>query len=368
MSTKQSQLILLVAGLAAILALAGCAKTEPPPASGETKVTDTVSLSKISLNGAGASFPYPIYSKWASKFYKLKGMKLNYQSIGSGGGIAQIKAKTVDFGASDAPMKQEELEAHGLLQFPMIMGGVVPILNIEGIQAGQLKLTPRLISDIYLGKITKWNHSAIRKANPGLNLPDQAITAVRRADGSGTTWIFTNYLSKISEKWSEKVGTGKAVSWPTGVGGKGNEGVATNVQRIKGSIGYVEYAYALQNNISYALLQNQAGNFVAPTIETFQAAAANADWENASGFYMVLTDQPGDQSWPITGASFILLYKEQSDPAKARAMLKFFDWCYRHGADDAKALHYVPMPEPVVNLVEETWRQHIRAGGKSVWE
>ncbi|MEW5800768.1 MAG: phosphate ABC transporter substrate-binding protein PstS [bacterium] len=321
----------------------------------------------LDINGAGASFPYPVYSQWAHKYGKVSDIQLNYQSIGSGGGIAQIKARTVDFGASDAPMRKEELDESGLLQFPMVMGGVVPVVNIKGVKAGNLRLTPQLLSDIFLGKITNWNDQAVKKANPDLKLPDKAITVVHRADGSGTTWIFTNYLDKVSAEWHEKVGTDKAVSWPVGVGGKGNEGVAAYVQRIDGSIGYVEFAYALENSMSHVLLKNRAGKFVEPTIDTFQAAAANADWEHAPGFYLVLTDQSGESSWPITGASFILLYREQKDAKKAKAMLKFFDWCYQNGVKEAKDLQYVPMPQNVVKLVEDAWSREIKAGDKSVW-
>jgi len=319
------------------------------------------------INGAGATFPYPVYGQWAWLYNKDTGVKLNYQSIGSGGGIRQIKAKTVDFGASDAPLKAEELDEAGLLQFPMIMGGVVPVVNVPGIAAGQLKLSGATLADIFLGKITKWNDAAIAKENPGVALPDSAITVVYRADGSGTTWIFTNYLSKVSATWKDSVGNAKSVKWPSGVGGKGNEGVAAYVQRIKGSIGYVEYAYALQNKLAHSLLQNRDGNYVAPTSATFQAAAANADWEKAEGFYLVLTDQPGAESWPITGASFILVYKEQANAETAKEVLKFFDWCYRKGGKTAEKLDYVPMPEKVVALVEKVWKEQIKAAGKPVW-
>jgi len=319
------------------------------------------------INGAGATFPYPVYGQWAWLYNKDTGVKLNYQSIGSGGGIRQIKAKTVDFGASDAPLKAEELNEAGLLQFPMIMGGVVPVVNIPGIAAGQLKLSGPTLADIFLGKITKWNDAAIANENPGVALPESAITVVYRADGSGTTWIFTNYLSKVSATWKDSVGNAKSVKWPSGVGGKGNEGVAAYVQRIKGSIGYVEYAYALQNKLAHSLLQNRDGNYVAPTSATFQAAAANADWEKAEGFYLVLTDQPGVESWPITGASFILVYKEQANAETAKEVLKFFDWCYRKGGKTAEKLHYVPMPEKVVALVEKTWKEQIKAAGKPIW-
>jgi len=321
------------------------------------------------INGAGATFPYPIYARWAHKYQKQSGVRLNYQAIGSGGGIAQIKAKTVDFGASDAPLKPQDLQASGLIQFPMIVGGVVPVINLPGIQPGKLKLTPQLLADLYLGKITEWNDAAIRAVNPHLKLPDLAVTTVHRADGSGTTWIFTNYLSKVSTQWKEKVGFGKAPSWPhaNAVAGKGNEGVAVYVKKVNGAIGYVEFAYAVQNQMNYVRLQNAAGNFVAPTIKTFQAAAANADWQNAPGFYLVLTDQPGNDSWPITGASFILMYKKQKNAVVAKRVLAFFDWAYKHGQQMAIDLHYVPMPQKTVQLVEDTWTKEIRADGKPVW-
>ena len=322
----------------------------------------------ITINGAGASFPFPVYSRWAHTYYSQTEMKLNYQSIGSGGGIAQIKAKTVDFGASDAPLQAAELDEFGLIQFPMVMGGVVPVVNIEGIKPGDLKLSPQVLADIFLGKITRWNDPSIVSLNKGVTLPEQEIVVVHRADGSGTTWIFTNYLDKISAEWRQKVGTDKAVEWPVGVAGKGNEGVSQYVKKVNGAIGYVEFAYALQNNMAYILLENHAGKFVAPTIETFQAAASNADWANAPGFYMVLTDQPGDESWPITGASFILMYKAQKDLANARAMLKFFDWCYHHGAEIAEKLHYVPMPEKVVTQVQTLWKNSVRVNDQSVWK
>jgi len=332
-------------------------------------VTASVSLAGSDiLNGAGASFPYPVYAQWAYKYGELKKVRINYQSIGSGGGIAQIKAKTVDFGASDAPLKPEELNKSGLVQFPMIVGGVVPVVNIKGIGPGQVRLTPELLAGIFLGSITKWDDPAIKAANHGLNLPSRAITVVHRADGSGTTWIYTNYLDKVSRKWHEKVGTDKAVAWPTGVGGKGNEGVAAYVQRVNGSIGYVEYAYAIQNRLAHVQLKNKAGEFVSPTIKSFQAAAANADWKNAPGYYMVLTDQPGKDSWPITGASFILMHKSQADTARAKAVLSFFDWSYNNGQDMAVKLDYVPIPKNVVELVEKTWAGEIKAGGKPVWK
>ena len=322
---------------------------------------------EIIINGAGATFPYPLYSQWADKYNKITGMKMNYQSIGSGGGIAQIKAKTVDFGATDAPLKSDELEKEGLVQFPMVIGGVVPVINVKGINAGELRLTPELLAAIFLGKITKWNDEKIRKVNPSLKLPSDSITVVHRADGSGTTWIYTNYLDKISQEWHQTVGTDKAVKWPVGVGGKGNEGVAAYVQQVNGSIGYVEYAYALQNKMAHVQLENRAVKFVNPTIESFQAAAQGADWKNAPGYYLVLTDQPGDASWPITGASFILIHRDQKDMARGKAMVEFFNWCLKNGEKIAMDLFYVPMPQTVVAMVENTWGKDLRSAGKVVW-
>ncbi|HKK08713.1 MAG TPA: phosphate ABC transporter substrate-binding protein PstS [Gemmatimonadota bacterium] len=322
----------------------------------------SVAAQARSIDGAGATFPYPVYSQWADQYNKLRGVQLNYQAIGSGGGIAQIKAKTVDFGASDAPLTRDELDEVGLLQFPMIMGGVVPVVHLSGIQPGGIKLTPTLLADIYLGKVKNWSDPAVEKANPGVSLPDEDITVVHRSDGSGTTWIYTNYLDKVSAEWHRKVGTDKAVQWPTGVGGKGNQGVAGYVQRIDGSIGYVEYAYATQNHMTYAQLQNKAGSFVSPTIPTFMSAASNADWEHAPGFYMVLTDQPGANSWPITGASYILVYKHPDDPDQVKEVLKFFDWAYHNGQDAAKKLDYVPIPDNVVQMVEKRWQSDLQGG------
>jgi len=319
------------------------------------------------INGAGATFPYPVYSQWAYKYNQITGVKLNYQSIGSGGGIQQIKARTVDFGASDAPLTAAELDSFGMMQFPLVMGGVVPVIHVEGIGAGELRLTSDLLVNIYLGKITRWNDPALKALNPGLKLPDQAITAVYRSDGSGTTWIFTQYLAAVSSEWKEKVGAGKAVSWPVGVGGKGNEGVAAFVQQVNGGIGYVEYAYALQNKLNHILLKNFGGEFVAPTAESFAAAAAGADWQNAPGFYMVLVNQPGKASWPITGASFIILFREHSKPDEIKTMLTFFDWCFKHGSDIALKLDYVPIPDKVVSIVEKAWSSQIRVAGKPVW-
>lgn len=322
-----------------------------------------------SISGAGATFPFPIYAKWAAKYAKETGIQLNYQAIGSGGGIKQISAKTVDFGASDAPLKPEKLNKIGLMQFPMVMGGVVPAINLPGIKSGSVKLSGEVLADIFLGKIKKWNDAQITALNPTIKLPSKRITVVHRSDGSGTTWIFTNYLSKVSANWKQSVGTGKAVKWPAGVGGKGNQGVASYVSRIKGSIGYVEYAYALQNKMVYTQLQNKDGHFVNPTSGSFQAAAAGADWKNADGFYLVLTNQPGAKSWPITGATFILVYTTAQKPEVTRAVLTFFDWCYKNGDKMAEELHFVPMPDSVVALVKKTWSDKIKtAEGHKVWK
>ncbi len=331
-------------------------------------VDPTANWSRVTIDGAGASFPFPLYSLWAYNYEEVTGLKVNYQSVGSGAGIAAIQGGTVDFGASDAPLTEAELDQSGLIQFPMIIGGVVPVVNIAGVEAGQLRLTPDILADIFLGNITNWSDQRIKAANPGLNLPRKAIVVVHRADGSGTTWIFTSYLDKVSTQWHDRVGAGKSVEWPsTGVGGRGNEGVANYVAQVDGSIGYVEYAYALQNDLSHTLLRNRAGNFIDPTAESFSAAASNADWANAPGYYMILVDQPGDNSWPITGASFILIYKNQADQRKAQAMLSFFDWCYRSGQDSASELDYVPIPSTVYEMVEQLWTQTVVANGQPVW-
>ena len=322
-----------------------------------------------SLTGAGATFPFPLYSKWADTYGKEKGLKLNYQAIGSGGGVAQIKKKTVDFGASDEPMKPADLEKEGLFQFPMAIGGVVPVTNVEGIADGALKLSPAVLCGIYLGDIKKWDHEEIKKLNEGLTLPAKDIAVVYRSDGSGTTWIFTDYLSRVCPAWRDKVGAGKSVQWPVGMGGKGNPGVAAYVKQTAGAIGYVEFAYALQNQLPAIQLQNKDGQFVKPAIESFMAAAKNADWDNAPGFFMVLNDQPGAETWPIAGATFILIHRAQADAAKTRAIFGFFDWCYRSGAALAKELHYVPMPENVIDLVQKRWTSEITADGKPiVWK
>lgn len=305
------------------------------------------------VNGAGATFPAPVYNAWTYSYGQATTTKVNYQSIGSGAGIAQIKAKTVDFGASDEPLQKNELDEAGLLQFPMLMGGVVPVINIPGIENNKLKLSSKVLADIFMGKIKKWDDETIKALNPGLALPSLNITVVYRSDSSGTTWIFTNYLSKISEEWSKGPGNGKTVKWPVGVGGQKNPGVANNVQKITGSIGYVEYTYAFEAKLSCASLQNKAGKFVEPSIEAFQASAASADWKNAPGFYMVLTNQDGEQSWPITGVSYILVNKDNADGAKVAEMNKYFNWCLTEGAKTAKELKYVPVPENIVKMVQD---------------
>lgn len=303
--------------------------------------------------GAGASFPAPLYARWAADYNKATDVRVNYQSIGSGGGLRQIRGKTVQFGASDMPLTDAELAKDGLLQFPTVTGGVVPVINIKGVKTREMKLTGELLADIYLGKITRWNDPAIVKLNPGLALPDAAISPVRRADGSGTTFIFTNYLSKVSSEWQSKVGEGTAVNWPTGAGGKGNEGVTAFVQRLPNSIGYVEYAYAKQNNLPYALMRNAAGNFVAPDDTTFAAAAAGADWSKS--FYQILTNQKGKDAWPITGATFILMHRVQASPENALAVMRFFEWAYANGDKTALELDYIPMPDSVVKQVRTLW-------------
>ncbi|MBC3878708.1 MULTISPECIES: phosphate ABC transporter substrate-binding protein PstS [unclassified Undibacterium] len=320
------------------------------------------------ITGAGATFPYPIYAKWAEAYKKATGNGLNYQSIGSGGGIKQIKAKTVDFGASDMPLKIEELDAEGLMQFPAIIGGVVPVVNIEGIAPGKLKMTGDLLAGIYMGKITKWNAAEIVAINPGVKLPAEDITVVHRSDGSGTTFLWTDFLSKVNAEFKTAVGSSTAVKWPVGLGGKGNEGVAANVQRIKNSIGYVEYAYVKKNKMTYTTLKNADGQFAEPDDENFKAAAAGADWNKAPGMYLVLTNQPGKITWPITGASFILMHKTQADSAKGKEVLKFFDWSFKNGGAMAAELEYVSLPAPVVKLIEESWKAKIKdASAKAIW-
>ena len=333
-----------------------------------TGILMSLSAHAAELTGAGATFPYPIYSKWSEAYKATTGIGLNYQSIGSGGGIKQIKAKTVDFGASDMPLKAEELEKEGLMQFPAIIGGVVPVVNLDGVMPGQLKLTSDVIAGIHLAKITKWNAPEITALNPGLTLPNMAITVVHRADGSGTTFIWCDYLSKANADFKATIGAATAVKWPTGVGGKGNEGVAANVQRIKGAFGYVEYAYAKKNKISHAQLKNRDGEFVQPGDETFKSAAANADWQGTPGMGVILTYQTGKNSWPATGASFILMHKVQPEALTGRAVLKFFDWSYKNGATMASELDYVPLPPTVLTLINETWKAQLKdTNGKALW-
>lgn len=320
------------------------------------------------ITGAGATFPYPIYAKWAAVYKEKSGMSMNYQSIGSGGGIKQIKAKTVDFGASDMPLKPEELDKEGLTQFPTVIGGAVPVVNIKGVKPGQLKLTGQVLADIFQGKVTKWNDPAIVALNKGVALPDRLIVVVHRSDGSGTTFLWTNYLSKVSAGWKSAIGEGTAVSWPAGVGGKGNEGVAQYVQRMEGSIGYVEYAYALQNKMTDVLLQNAGGEFVKANADSFKAAAAGADWSKAPGFYLILTNQAGKNAWPVSGATFILMHKAQAKPDSGREVLKFFNWCYSDDGDKlAAGLDYVPLPANVIKQIQDAWKANIKdTAGKAL--
>jgi len=323
----------------------------------------------VDITGAGATFPAPVYNKWAADYNKATQAKVNYQGIGSSGGIKQITAKTVDFGASDMPLKDEELNKDGLIQFPTVIGGVVPVINLKdakGQAISGLTLNGQVLGDIYLGKIKKWNDPAIVKLNPKAPLPDQDILVVRRADGSGTSFIFTNYLSKVNAEWKGKVGEGTTVNWPTGTGGKGNEGVAAFVQRLGGAIGYVEYAYAKQNKMTHVNLQNKAGATVQPTAEAFKAAAAGAEWSKS--YYQILTDEPGKDAWPIAGATFILLHKTQAKPEQGAEVMKFFDWAYKGGDDAAKGLDYVPLPDAVKNQIRATWKSSVKdASGKAIY-
>ncbi|HBP31959.1 MAG: phosphate ABC transporter substrate-binding protein PstS [Advenella sp.] len=331
--------------------------------------TATFAAHAANVTGAGASFPYPVYAKWASMYAAETGNKINYQSIGSGGGQQQIIAKTVDFGASDDPLDEKKLAENGLLQFPAVIGGTVAVVNIDGIKPGQLKLTGPVLADIYLGKITKWNDQAIASLNPGVTLPDAAIIVVHRSDGSGTTFGWTNYLSKVSPEWKEKVGEGKAVKWPAGQGGKGNEGVAAYVGQLKNAIGYVEYAYAKQNNLSWTQLKNKDGQFVQPEQTAFAAAAANADWKSAPGMGVVLTEEPGADSWPVTAATFILVHKKADKPEQTKAVLSFFDWAFKNGAKAAAEIDYVPLPDAVTKEVRAAWAAEIKtADGQAVWK
>ena len=324
-------------------------------------VAASTSAFAADITGAGATFPFPIYSKWADAYKKETGNGLNYQSIGSGGGIKQIQAKTVTFGATDMPLKVDQLEKDGLVQWPMVMGAIVPVVNLEGVKAGEMVFDGETLANIYLGKITKWDDAAIKKLNPSVKLPSAAITVVRRSDGSGTTFNFTDYLSKVSADWKSKVGSGTAVEWPAGVGAKGNEGVSGNVGQTKDSIGYVEYAYAKQNKLTYTAMVNKAGKTVQPTDEGFKAAAANADWTHAPGYYLILTDQPGEKSWPIVASTFVLMHKDSADKAASAEAVKFFKFAFEKGGKLAEELDYIPMPDPVVKLIEKTWSADIKS-------
>lgn len=320
------------------------------------------------ITGAGASLPYPIYAQWAAAYHHQTGQKVNYQSIGSGGGQQQIIAKTVAFGASDDPMPAGDLESHDLLQFPAIIGGVVPVFNLPGIEPGALKFTGELLADIYMGKIKRWNDMQLQQLNPGVELPDQDIVVIHRSDGSGTTFLWSHYLAKTSEEWQDNVGVGKAIKWPVGHGGKGNEGVAANVRQLQYSLGYVEFAYALQNDLSWAQMQNSAGQFVTPSEASFAAAAAHAQWADTPGMGVILTDMPGEDSWPITAASFILVHKTQDNLAQGQATLEFFDWAFSQGAEMARELDYVPLPETVIEQIRTAWTNEIKdANGQSIW-
>jgi len=340
----------------------------PALAIGAFAAASTSASSALDISGAGATFPYPIYGKWADAYKKETGSGLNYQSIGSGGGIKQIQAKTVTFGASDMPLTPDEVTKAGLVQFPTVIGGDVPVVNLDGIKSGELKLDGTTLANIYLGQIKRWDDAAIKKLNPSAKLPSQAIVVVHRSDGSGTTFIFTDYLSKVNADWKSKVGANTAVEWPAGIGAKGNEGVANNVAQTKGAIGYVEYAYAKQNKMTTVNMINKDGKVVSPKAESFQAAAANADWEKSPSFYVILTDQPGADSWPIAGATFILIHKQPQDPAAATEALKFFAWAYAKGGKMAEELDYVPMPAKVVMAIENVWAKEIKdASGKPLF-
>lgn len=352
------------------LAIAGgmvaCSDSNPDVSPGE--MANPPSSNNSAISGAGATFPYPIYAKWADAYKTKTGIGLNYQSIGSGGGIKQIKANTVTFGASDKPLKPEELDEAGLIQFPMVMGGVVPVVHVDGIEGGDLTLDGPTLADIFSGKVAKWNSPEIAALNPDVELPDTAIAIVHRSDGSGTTFNFTYYLSAVNPAWEEEIGADSAVQWPVGIGAKGNEGVANMVTQTNGAIGYVEYAYALQNDMAYTKMKNADGVVVEPNAENFQAAAANADWAKAPGYYLILANQPGADSWPMTAATFILVYKEPKDPAALKTALDFFDWAYASGDEMASELHYVPMPDAVVDMVKKTWAESIKdSSGKPIW-
>jgi phosphate transport system substrate-binding protein len=328
----------------------------------------TIAVHATDISGAGATFPYPIYAKWADAYKKETDVGLNYQSIGSGGGIKQIKAKTVTFGASDAPLKGEELQESGLVQFPMVMGGIVPVVNLDGIKPGELVIDGPTLAKMFLGEITSWDDPAIKKLNPNAKLPSQAIAVVHRSDGSGTTYNFVYYLAEVSADWKSKVGVNTSVQWPGGIGAKGNEGVANNVANTKGAIGYVEYAYAKQNKLTHTKMINKAGKAVEPTAEAFQAAAANADWKSKPGYGVILANQPGDKSWPMTAATWILIYKQPQDVAATTEALKFFAWSFKKGSKMAEELDYVPMPANVVKDIENTWASEIKdSSGKSLF-
>lgn len=331
-------------------------------------VSATVFGGNFTITGAGATFPYPLYTRWAQLYQLKTGTKINYQAIGSGGGIKQIQANTVDFGASDIPLASSELRKSSMVQFPTVIGAIVPVVNIPNIQAGQLKLSGEVLANIYLGNIKKWNDPAITALNTDLILPDLNITVVHRVDGSGTTFLFTNYLSKVSNTWSRQVGSDAAINWPTGIGGKGNEGVAAYVQRVKGAIGYVEFAYTKQGQLSYVKLQNQAGYFVDPSVDSFKAAASNADWQRAPDFAITLTNEPGNNSWPIIGATFILMHAAQTKPEQVKAVLQFFDWAYHQGQAVALQLDYIPLADSTVKLIENMWANQIKdTNGKTIW-
>jgi len=352
-----------IALAAGALVLAGCNK----PAGGNAQTPAGAASGGVAISGAGATFPAPLYARWAENYKSSSGLTLNYQAIGSGGGIKQIQANTVDFGASDKPMKPEELDKAGLYQFPTVIGGVVPVVNLPGVESGQLKLTGPLLADIFLGAVKSWSDPKIAQANAGVKLPNLPITVVHRSDGSGTSFLFTTYLAGKSPAWAQKVGASDAVEWPTGIGGKGNDGVSAFVRQTAGAIGYVEYAYASQNKLTYTGLQNKDGAFVNPTAEAFAGAAGGADWTKAPGNYLVLIDQPGQATWPITGATFILMHKQQADAAKAKAVLGFFDWAYKNGDAAASELHYVPLPAAVKDLVRKQWAEIKTADGAVVY-
>jgi len=361
-----SNLRTVALSLAVALAVAACGGNESAPsadAGASAPAASTEAGDKVSaqITGAGSTFFFPLVSKWSADYHAATGNQVNYQSIGSGGGIAQIKAGTVDFGASDAPLDSTELDEAGLLQFPVVIGGVVPVVNVEGVEPGQLRLTGPLLADIYLGKIKTWNDPAIAALNPGVTLPATKINLVQRSDGSGTTFNFTNYLSKVSPEWKDKIGEGKSVQWPDGVGGKGNEGVASYVQQIDGSIGYVELAYALQNKMAFAQLQNAAGNFVTPSAETFAAAAATADWAGVQDFNLVITNAGGDQAWPIAATVFAMMYAEPKDPQRSADARAFFEWALDNGQQQAASLDYVPLPPELVGQIEQYWAAEFKA-------